>query len=273
MNIDNLTEEQIKFLERQKLMKKFTPTGLHPDRVTYDSMDESQIESLETQRKRYEPLPTGLHPDRVTYDSMDESQIKSLEAQVFERKQTDIPYKEYFNNLIENQIIENEEVFKEAVVRSMQSNQLMQTFTNDIIEKIGQKTIDFKSKDKSDKELEEKRKKENESLVYIYERYMYALKENGWSFSSYGLDVTSMSIPEDIKENIWKLQKEFDITFNIAIPADMGEAYGKAFERPGRMIPGLPLMSEELRGKEINWHQVMIYYENELTPSQRFRSR
>lgn len=39
------------------------------------------------------------------------------------------------------------------------------------------------------------------------------------------------------------------------------------------MIPGLTLMSDELRGKEINWHQVMIYHENELTPSQKFSSR
>lgn len=31
MNIDNLTEEQIKALKVQKALKKINPTGIHPE--------------------------------------------------------------------------------------------------------------------------------------------------------------------------------------------------------------------------------------------------
>ena len=57
MNIDSLTEEQIRTLEAQNKLGKFRPMGVHPDRVNYDSMSEDQIRTLEAQNKMYEPGP------------------------------------------------------------------------------------------------------------------------------------------------------------------------------------------------------------------------
>lgn len=39
------------------------------------------------------------------------------------------------------------------------------------------------------------------------------------------------------------------------------------------MVPGLTFITQDLMGKKVNWHQILIYKENELTPSQRYRQR
>ena len=71
MNIDNLTEEQIKSLETQKAMMKFSPSGIHPDRVTIENMSDEQA--------------------------------KIFESMVLEKRIKDTPYKEYFNYVIEKE--------------------------------------------------------------------------------------------------------------------------------------------------------------------------
>ena len=53
----------------------------------------------------------------------------------------------------------------------------------------------------------------------------------------------------------------------------VSEYYGDKFEREGKMIPGITFMYDDLSGKQVNWHQVMIYRENELSPSQRYKQR
>lgn len=39
------------------------------------------------------------------------------------------------------------------------------------------------------------------------------------------------------------------------------------------MIAAIPLMYDDLKNKDVNWHRVLIYRENELTPYQRYRQR
>ena len=273
MNIDNLTEEQIKALERQKLMMKFSPSGIHPDRVGIENMSDEQIRSLEAQRNRYEPGPSGIHPDRVGIENMSDEQIRSLEAQVQERKTIDTPYQQYFKELIEKQVISDKKQFEESVIRSMQSNGIIKTFVNNIINEITNKAYEFKTTDINNKVEIDNKKNEIERLVSIYERYLYTLKNNGWSFDLYGFDVQSLRIPEDIHDILWQIQKKYEITFNMPIPANLGEDYGKEFEREGKMIPGLTLMYEDLKGKSVNWHQVLNYGENELTPYQKYKQR
>ena len=270
MNIDNLSIEEIEALEMQKALMKFSPSGLHPDRTSVENMDEEQIRSLEAQRNRYDKMPTGLHPDRTSVENMDENQIKALEAQVLEKKQTDKPFKEYFENLISTHTIADEKEFEQAVLRSMESNGLIQIFVNNLVNEITKKSHAFKTLEPSEIE---NAKKEIEDLVNIYEKYLYTLKENGWSFDSIGFDVDSLKIPEDVTDQLWQAQKKHDITFNMLIPANLGEDYGKAFERNGKMIPGLTLMYEDLKGKSVNWHQVLIYAQNELTPYQKYKLR
>ena len=105
-----------------------------------------------------------------------------------------------------------------------------------------------------------------ECLVIIYEKYLYKLKQNDWNF----YNLSEIKLPEELLEDLWQVQKSFNINFNMQIPADLGEYYGKNFEREGKMIPGIRLMYDDLIGKEVNWHQVMIYKENKLTPHQRY---
>lgn len=273
MNIDNLTEEQIRTLEAQNKLGKFRPMGVHPDRVNYDSMSEDQIRTLEAQNKMYEPGPSGIHPDRVTIDSMDDDQIKTVEAQVFARKQADIPFNQYLDGLVDRPIIEDEQQFLDAVMRSMQSNSVMEKFINKLTEKIGQKVFEFKTIDKNDKTKVEAAKSEIEQLVGLYQKFLYTLKANGWNFQTIGLGVEGMKLDDSVSMGLWRIQKNYDIEFTLPIPADLGEDYGKAFEREAKMVPGLTMIYDDLRGREINWHQVMNYHPGELTPSQRYKQR
>ncbi len=273
MNIDNLTEDQIRTLEAQNKLGKFRPMGVHPDRVNYDSMSEDQIRTLEAQNKMYEPGPSGIHPDRVTIDSMDDDQIKTIEAQVFARKQADIPFNQYLDGLVDSPIIEDEQQFLDAVMRSMQSNSVMEKFINKLTEKIGQKVFEFKTIDKNDKAKVEAAKSEIEQLVGLYQKFLYTLKANGWNFQTIGLGVEGMKLDDSVSMGLWRIQKNYDIEFTLPIPADLGEDYGKAFEREAKMVPGLTMMYDDLRGREVNWHQVMNYHPGELTPSQRYKQR
>ena len=273
VNYDSMSEDQIRTLEAQNKMYEPGPSGIHPDRVTIDSMSDEQIRTLEAQRNRYEPGPSGIHPDRVTIDSMDDDQIKTVEAQVFARKQADIPFNQYLDGLVDRPIIEDEQQFLDAVMRSMQSNSVMEKFINKLTEKIGQKVFEFKTIDKNDKTKVEAAKSEIEQLVGLYQKFLYTLKANGWNFQTIGLGVEGMKLDDSVSMGLWRIQKNYDIEFTLPIPADLGEDYGKAFEREAKMVPGLTMMYDDLRGREINWHQVMNYHPGELTPSQRYKQR
>ena len=273
VNYDSMSEDQIRTLEAQNKMYEPGPSGIHPDRVTIDSMIDDQIRTLEAQRNRYEPGPSGIHPDRVTIDSMDDDQIKTVEAQVFARKQADIPFNQYLDGLVDSPIIEDEQQFLDAVMRSMQSNSVMEKFINKLTEKIGQKVFEFKTIDKNDKAKVEAAKSEIEQLVGLYQKFLYTLKANGWNFQTIGLGVEGMKLDDSVSMGVWRIQKNYDIEFKLPIPADLGEDYGKAFEREAKMVPGLTMMYDDLRGREINWHQVMNYHPGELTPSQRYKQR
>ena len=306
MNIDNLTDEQIRILEAQnKMLGKFKPMAGHPDRVNYDNMTDDQIRTLEAQAKRYEPGPSGIHPDRVNIDSMTDDQIRTLEAQakmynpgpsgihpdrigienmdsdslrvleaqVRERKEADIPFNQYLDGLISNPVVEDEQQFEDAVFRSMQSNSVMEKFINNLINKISQKVFDFKSIDSNDKDSVEKAKAEIEQLVALYEKFLMSLKTNGWSFNEYSLSVESMMLPEQVQMNLWRLQKNYGIEFRMPIPVKLDDDYGNAFERDCKMVPGFTHLYDELKGRKPNWIQVMYYREGELTPRQKFEQR
>ena len=103
-----------------------------------------------------------------------------------------------------------------------------------------------------------------ENVTIRKHKVLYKLKENGWDF----YNLNSLQLPEEYLEDLWQVQKSFDITFNMKIPSGIDEYYGKKFERDGKMIPGIRLMYDELMGKEVNWYQIITYKENELTPRQ-----
>ena len=54
-------------------------------------------------------------------------------------------------------------------------------------------------------------------------------------------------ISSDMLEDLWQVQKQFDLTFNMLIPKNLGEYYGQAFEREGKMVPAITLMYDDLK--------------------------
>lgn len=266
-----IDDDDIRNLEAQRKMSQFGPSGMHPDRVSVDNMDDDQIRSLEAQRKILQYGPSGIHPDRVSIDNMDDDQIRSLEAQVLEGKRIDLPYIEYFKKLIENPIINNEKEFSDSVMRAMQSNRIIQIFYNEFIEKLSSIIFQFRKIDNNDLDSINNFKNRVENLVIVYQKFLYELKRNGWNFKDIGVGLDSLKVPEDLFDNLWQIQKKFNINFDMLIPADLGDYYGHEFERKGKMIPGFRLMYDDLSGKKVEWHQIINYKENELTPYQRFK--
>ena len=238
--------------------------------MSIENLSDDEIVSLEAQMKEFDFGPSGIHPDRRSIENFSADELRGLEAMVTKRRNEDIPYREYFNNLVNNPDITNAKQFENATIRSMQSNEIMREFVSSLIYKINDKTTQLKFIAQNDKIDVESIKLEIEKLVIVYEKYLYKLKENKWNFETIGFDIYSMRIPEELSHDLWDLQKKFDFTFSMLVPVDLGDDYGHQFERECKLIPGLTLMYDDLVGKAVNWHQVLIYKENELTPYQRF---
>jgi len=167
--------------------------------MNIDNISNDEIESMESEIKARRNETKQYEQHYGSVESLDDAGIRSMEAQVAEKRKQDIPFKKYFNDLIDNPDITDNEAFQTAVERSMQSNGIMRKFIGDISEKISSKTFELKNVDKNDKESIQNIKNEVETLVAIYEKYMYALKENQWDFSN----IDSIKLPEHIKENLW----------------------------------------------------------------------
>lgn len=206
-------------------------------------------------------------------EDLDEETIKALEATVAEKRKEDLPHEKYFDALAESLTITDEEQFETAVARSIQSNQIMRDFTSNLVGKISGAVHELKGMDGVDKEGINNQKQKIEKLVGLYERYLYTLKEQGWNFNGADNESGIEMIGYDTLDEMARVQRQFDVTFTMPIPRNLGEDYGKAFEREGVMIAAIPLMYDDLKNKDVNWHRVLIYRENELTPYQRYRQR
>ena len=267
MNIENLSYSEIDSMEREIATRRqeVKPTVQHYGSV--ESLSSSEIDSMEREiaARRRKIKPTFQHYGSV--ENLSDSEISILEAQVAEKRKEDIPYKEYFSNLVINPSITDEAEFEAATIKSMQSNSIINKFVDELFDELGKKAFELKNVDKADKLTIERIQQEIQKLVEVYVKYIYMLKKNEWEFNN----LHSIEIPEYIMENLWQIQKNLDIIFTMPIPANLGEHYGEKFERDGKMIPGINLISQDLMGKEVNWHQVLIYKENELTPAQRYK--
>ena len=270
MNIENMDDKSIENLENMNQVLRNQTSNFEQHYGSHESRSNSDIELDEKMKKM---LKEEIKPTIQNYGSvenMSESDIKTLEAQIYEKRQSDIPYKEYLTNIIKNPFIYDEKQFEEAVLKSMQSNKLMVDFITEIINKISEKTYEIKNLNKDDISNINKLKNQLEQLVILYQRYLYKLKEHSWDFQNLSGGLEAMKIPSEVKEILWKFERNNNITFTMPIPADLGEYYGGKFERKGKMIPGLQLMYDDLANQKVNWHQVIIYNENELTPHQKY---
>ena len=268
-SVESLSDAQIRGMEAEIAARRQEVKPFVENHGIVEHLSDTEIESMEAEiaARRREVKPTYQHYGST--ENLSETDTQILEAQVAEKRKADIPYKEYFSNLINNPSITDENEFETATIKSMQSNGIINKFIEELFDKLGEKTFELKNVDKNDKATIESIKKEIESYVQVYVKYMYMLKKNEWEFHN----LHAMEMPEYIRENIWQLQKNLDIEFKMPIPANLGEYYGDRFEREGKMVPGLTFITQDLMGKEVNWHQILIYKENELTPSQRYRQR
>jgi len=273
MSIENLSNDEIerKEAEIRARRSEVRPTYQHYGSVENLSNDEIERKEAEIRARSSEVRPIYQHYGSV--ENLSDNEVRNMEKQVAEKRIQDIPYKEYLNSLIANPTISDNQQFDDAVIRSMQSNGIMKDFVSNLVEEISKETYRFKNLEKTDIENIKNNKQRIENLVNVYVRYLYALKSYDWDFYGSGNDIGLEMISSDMLEILWQIQKQFDFTFNMPIPKDLGEYYGQAFEREGKMVPAITLMYDDLKDKDVNWHQVLIYKENELTPHQRYMQR
>lgn len=249
----------------------------HPDRRTIEHFSPEELAVLERQIKaNIEDLnrQPSLHPDRRNIEQFSAEELRALEAQVRERREFDRPYKEYFQKLIKDPNITSDEEFTAAVLRSAESNGLIEDFMTDLHSAVNSQLNQLKTVDRTDASTIEAKKTELEKYVALYVRYLYKLNDLHWDFRTMGAgNLNTIKFPEATLNDLWGVQKDLNITLKMPIPANLGEDYGNAFTREGKMMPGIRLVYEELGGQEVNWHQVLIYKEGELTPYQRFQQR
>jgi len=268
---ESLSDSEIRSMEAEikARQNEVKPTFQHYGSA--ESLSDSEIRSMEAEIKarQNEVKPTFQHYGSA--ESLSENDINIIEAQVAEKRRQDIPYKEYLASLITNPNITDSQQFEDAVIQSMKSNGIMKNFTNALVEEISKQTYNFKNIDKVDAQAIQMQKQKIENLINVYVKYLYAIKKQDFTFFAEGNYFSVEKITEEMLEDLWQVQKNFNITFNMPIPKDLGEYYGKAFERMGKMTPGITLMYDELQNKQVNWHQILIYKENELTPQQRYK--
>ncbi len=273
MSIANLSAEDRKNMEEQIKDRRpeIQPTYQHYGPVEDMSENDIRVREAQVKASRSEVKPTYQHYGSV--ENMDEESRNALEATVAEKRKEDLPHEKYFDALDESLTITDEEQFETAVARSMQSNRIMRDFTSNLVGKISGAVHELKGMDGVDKEGINNQKQKIEKLVGLYERYLYTLKEQGWNFNGADNESGIETIGYDTLDEMARVQRQFDVTFTMPIPRNLGEDYGKAFEREGVMIAAIPLMYDDLKNKDVNWHRVLIYRENELTPYQRYRQR
>ena len=270
-SVENLSDTETRRLEAEIKAKnaEVKPTYQHYGSVENLSDDETRRLEAEIRARNSEIRPSYQHYGSV--ENLGEAETRVLEAQVAEKRQQDVPHREFLNGLIANPSTFDSQKFGDAVIRSMQSNGIMKDFISRLIEEISKATYGFRSIEKTDLESVKNQQQRIETLINLYVRYLYALKNQGWSFNGNAIGLET--IDSELLDNLWQIQKQFDLTLTMPIPKNLGEYYGQAFERKGKMVPAITLMYDDLKDKEVNWHQVLIYKENELTPKQRYMQR
>ena len=270
---ENLSNNEIRAMETEIKARReaVQPTFQHYGSA--ENLSNSEIRAMEAEIKarREAVQPTFQHYGSA--ENLSNNDISIIEAQVANKRKQDIPYTEYLTSLITNPIISNNKQFEDAVIQSMRSNGIMKKFTSTLVEEVSRLTYEFKNINKTNITKIENQKLKIENLINVYIRYLYEIKKQDFTFYTQGNYMSVETITSDMLEDLWQVQKNFGITINMPIPKDLGEYYGKAFERKGKINPGISLMYDDLKNKNVNWHQALIYRENELTPQERFKQR
>jgi len=188
-------------------------------RGNIESMDEKSISELEsmTSHLRTEYAVSGGNDSSIRGNiesDILEGNVSHLEAQVKQQKIDDAWAITYFKGLNENPRIVNEQEFKAAVGRSIQSNRIINKFFDEYTEILGTKLFALKHLERNQTELIEESKRLIEGYLNVYGRFMFELKMQEAS-----INYEAMQMPDFIKENLWQQQRRLGVTFAMPIPA------------------------------------------------------
>ena len=270
---EHLSDREISNMEAEIKARREEVKPITEHYGAAEHLSDNEIASMEAEIRARRAEVRHVEQNYGSVENMNDSDISVLEAQVAEKRKADIPYRQYFSNLLVNPLINDKEQFENSVIQSMQSNEIMRDFVSNLVGEISKYTNYFKQIDKKDVVQIEATKKRIEDLINVYVQYLYQLKKHDWNFYGVGTNIGVDIITDDMLNELWSIQKNYDVIFNMPIPKDLGEYYGGQFERQGKAVPGIRLMYDDIKGKEVNWHQVLNYKENELTPKQRFWQR
>ena len=216
--------------------------------------------------QRSEIRPVTQHYGSV--ENLSDSDTKILEAQISEKRAQDKIVTEYLNDIIKNLSISEENTFENAIIKGMQSKQILKQFMESLKTKINDEIFKMKTIDKKDYIKIEEVKVVIEKLIAIYQKMLYILKKHNYNFQTYDVGYDAIMLSEETISQLWQLEREKNISFKIPIPANLGEYYGKEYSRDGKMVAGIRLMHNDIFGKNVNWFQILNYREGELTPKQ-----
>ena len=261
-----LQEAMIKYQNGQ-----IKPTTQHYGSAENFSRSETEFEEARIRYQRSQIDPSFQHYGSV--ENLSKSDTEILEAQVAEKRMQEKPFTEYLNDLVLNPTITDDTVFENAVIKGMQSKQILKQFMENLTTKINTEIFKIRNIDNSDKLSIENSKNNIEKLVAVYQKALYTLKKYNYNFNTYDTGLDTMKLSDETISQLWQLERNKGISFKIPIPANLGEYYGKEYTRDGKMVAGLRLMHDNLLGKEVNWHQILNYKEGELTPAQLYKKR
>lgn len=241
--------------------------------MSVEDLNYNELNSMENEiRARREEIKTTTQ-HYGSAENLSRSDTEILEAQISEKRRQDKPFSEYLNDLVANPTITDDTVFENAIIKCMQSKQILKQFMENLTTKINNEIFKIRTIDSSDKLSIENRKKNIEKLVAVYQKALYTLKKYNYNFNTYDSGLSTMKLSDETINQLWQLERNKGISFKIPIPANLGEYYGQEYTRDGKMVAGLRLMYDNLLGKEVNWHQILIYKEGELTPAQLYKKR
>jgi len=221
--LEGYSAEELSSLEREiaTAREKYAVSGGNDSSIrgNYESLNVNELraqESMVAQMRRENALSGGNDSSirGNTESAIIEGNIDHLEAQVKQQKIDDAWAIAYFSGLNQNPRIENEQEFKSAVRRSIQSNRIINKFFDEFTDTLGTKLFVLKNLTPNQTEAIEESKRLIEEYLNIYGRFMFELKTQDAS-----INYVALQMPDFIKETLWQQQKRLDVTFAMPIPA------------------------------------------------------
>lgn len=205
--------------------------------------DAEHLEAMQSQLRREHAVSGGN--DSTIRGNVEsailDGDVSHLEYAVMQQKMADADPMQYFNALNENPQIADENTFKSAVSRSIQSNRIINNFFEGFVETLSSKLALLKNIDTTNNSAVRSAKENIEKYLNIYSRFLFELK-----IQEAAIDYRALQFPDDIKEDLWQAQKRLGVTFEMPIPAKFNGR--EPFELNGDAISVINCMNGFTKG-------------------------